>query len=81
MSTYFIQDTRQYVGNCVLWWAKDGAGYTTHLDEAWEVEEAKAREIESNRSTDKAIPAKLARASASIQVDMQRLARETAREG
>lgn len=31
---YYIQDARNYVGNSVLWWRKEGAGYTTDLDEA-----------------------------------------------
>ncbi len=31
---YYVQDTRQYVGNCALWWCPDGNGYTTQIDEA-----------------------------------------------
>ena len=31
---YYLQDTRSYVGNCVLWWKKDGNGYTTNIAEA-----------------------------------------------
>lgn len=31
---YYLQDRRQIVGNCVLWWAKDRNGYTTELDKA-----------------------------------------------
>jgi hypothetical protein len=73
--TYFIQDTRAFVGNCVYWWAKDGAGYTTHLDDAWEVDEETARAAENNRDTDKAWPADVVRAAASMQVDVQRLTR------
>jgi hypothetical protein len=34
---YYIQDTRNYVGNSVLWWRVNGQGYTTNLDEAWRV--------------------------------------------
>jgi hypothetical protein len=71
--TYFIQDTRSYVGNSVYWWAKDGNGYTTHLDEAWEVDEETARAVEHNRDTDKAWSADVVRAAASAQVDVQRL--------
>ena len=31
---YYVQDERQYVGNCMLWWCPDGKGYTTQIDEA-----------------------------------------------
>ena len=38
-----------YVGNCMLWWAEGGSGYTCDLDKAWKVtgEEADsiAREV------------------------------------
>lgn len=71
--TYFIQDTRQFVGNAVLWWRVDGCGYTTELDEAWEVDEQKARSIERSRDTDKAWPADVVRKAARQYVDMQRL--------
>lgn len=39
---YYIQDTRQCVGNCALWWKKDGQGYTCNLAEAWKVPLEKA---------------------------------------
>jgi len=31
---FYLQDKRQYVGNDILWWAKDGKGYTTDVSEA-----------------------------------------------
>jgi len=31
---FYLQDSRGYVGNDVLWWAKDGNGYTTDLSKA-----------------------------------------------
>ena len=31
---YYVQDSRSYSGNCILWWAKDHAGYTCDLDKA-----------------------------------------------
>lgn len=73
-TTYFIQDTRQHVGNCMLWWA-NGGGYTTHLDEAREYTEKEACSIERTSGTDKAWPADQVRAAASLQVDVQRLRR------
>lgn len=33
-SLYYVQDTRQIVGNDMLWWAIDGKGYTTDLSRA-----------------------------------------------
>jgi hypothetical protein len=32
--SYYLQDTRSYVGNCPVWWCKDGNGYTTDLRKA-----------------------------------------------
>ena len=72
---YYIQDTRQYVGNCVYWWGKNRSGYTTHLDQAGEYTEEEAREIARARDTEKAIPCDVVREAASLQVDAQRLAR------
>lgn len=56
MRLFYIQDTRQVVGNCVLWWGPDRAGYTTELDKAGLYEEDEARSIERLRGTDKAWP-------------------------
>jgi hypothetical protein len=70
---FYIQDTRQYVGNCVYWWAKESKGYTCHLDNAMQVEEKEAREIEQSRGTDKAWPVEAVDAVATRQVDIQRL--------
>jgi len=33
---YYIQDTRQIVGNCILWWCAESKGYTCELGEAGE---------------------------------------------
>jgi hypothetical protein len=35
---YYLQDTRQIVGNCALWWKLNGQGYTCNLDEAWKID-------------------------------------------
>ncbi len=31
---YYLQDSRTFVGNDVMWWAKDAKGYTTDLRKA-----------------------------------------------
>lgn len=31
---FYLQDKRKFVGNNMLWWAKDGKGYTTDLSKA-----------------------------------------------
>ena len=31
---FYLQDNRSFVGNDILWWAKDGKGYTTDIDKA-----------------------------------------------
>ena len=49
---YYIQDSRQYVGNCVLWWAKGGNGYTCNLLKAALYTEEEAKKICSDRETD-----------------------------
>ena len=67
---YYIQDARQYVGNCVLWWGKAGSGYTTHLDEAGLYDEEYLKTL---RPSDVPWPEDIIKAAASLQVDMQRL--------
>lgn len=31
-AAFYVQDSRQLVGNCVLWWRPQGNGYTCHLE-------------------------------------------------
>lgn len=31
---YYVQDSRQVVGNCALWWRAESAGYTCEIGEA-----------------------------------------------
>ena len=46
---YYIQGTRQCVGNSALWWREGGHGYTCDLKQAWKVPLDKAK---SYRETD-----------------------------
>ena len=68
--TYVILDARQVVGNCALFWRKDGAGYTCNLDEAGLY--AKDREL---RDTDIYVPIEVARQSAVTHVRVEPLQR------
>ena len=49
---YYIQDERQYVGNSMLWWAKDSNGYTTDIHKAHVYTKEEAEKKCSNRKTD-----------------------------
>jgi len=69
---YYIQDTRTYCGNSVMWWRINGCGYTSNLDEAWKVtkEQAKNRGI---RKTDKLWPCEEIDAKSERHFDIQKL--------
>lgn len=53
---YYVQDSRQIVGNCMLWWCPDRRGYTTQIDEAGLYT---ADEVASMRDTDIGWPKEL----------------------
>lgn len=50
---YYIQDTRQYVGNAILWWGIDGGGYTCDITKAGKYTYEQAKRI-CERKTDRA---------------------------
>ena len=76
---YYIQDSRQYVGNALLWWAKNSAGYTTDLDKAGAYTRKEALKIAQNRSTDILWPVDYINKIASKTVDMQVIDRSKSR--
>ena len=45
MSTLFYIENVRAGGDCCVWWRPEGKGYTRNLDEAWKVDEERAREI------------------------------------
>jgi len=49
---FYLQDKRQYVGNDILWWAKDGKGYTTDISKAHIFTKEEAVEYHQHRETD-----------------------------
>lgn len=65
---YYIQDTRSYCGNSVMWWRTNGEGYTSNLAEAWKVPGTWR-----GRETDKLWPCAEIDAGATRQFDMQLL--------
>jgi len=65
---YYIQDSRSYCGNSVIWWRVNGEGYTSNLAEA-----AKVESTWIGRNTDKLWPCDQIDAGATLQFDMQLL--------
>lgn len=55
MSKFYVQDKRDYVGNCILWWRENGAGYTTNIEDAGVFTEDT---LPKNRETDVPWPKK-----------------------
>ena len=70
---YYIQN-KGYVGNSLLWWRKDGQGYTCDLNEAWRVTRVEAERICRDRPKED-IMRSVAKMDALVQrhVDMQDL--------
>jgi hypothetical protein len=67
---YFIQDSRTFCGNDVLWWCPNGNGYTTDLNEAGIYHRSGASWY---RPTDIAWPVETIKPLAHLVVDMQQL--------
>ena len=67
MTLYYVQDTRQFVGNSMLWWRHNGEGYTTDLSQAGQYESKP-----SNRATDVLWPVDYIESIATLHVDHQR---------
>lgn len=69
---FYMQDTRNQVGNSMLWWAKDGCGYVCDIRQA-EVWSRKAAEAQHKmRSTDRPWPKAYIDARIAHHVDFQR---------
>ena len=72
----YILDTRQIVGNCAMFWADKGCGYTTELDKAGLFEPG-----HSDRDTDVEVPEDLARQCTVTHVRIERLREEMDKRG
>lgn len=49
---FYLQDSRNFVGNSPLWWAKGRGGYTCDIDKAELFTEQEAMKLFEDRSTD-----------------------------
>lgn len=81
MSKFYLQDSRGYVGNDVLWWAKNGAGYTTDLSKAQMYSQEDAQRQHNCRETDIPWPKEYIDARTRPAVDMQYIKRDDALKG
>lgn len=70
---YFLQDKRSYVGNCPMWWAKDGKGYTTRIDMAHRYTKEQAFAQHRSRETDIPWPCSVVEPLQRPTIDMQDL--------
>ena len=52
---YLIIDKRSFVGNDVLFWNRNGSGYTTDIDKAQKYNKTEAQKLDAGRTTDIAV--------------------------
>ena len=78
MDQFYLQDSRSYVGNDVLWWAKDFQGYTTDLRKANVFTKSEAQKHHDARSSDVPWPCDYIDARTRPAVDMQYIKRNEA---
>lgn len=78
---FYLQDSRSYVGNDVLWWAKDGEGYTTDLSKARVYTKEEAQRMHESRPTDIPWPKDYIDDKTRPAVDMQYIKRAEALAG
>jgi uncharacterized protein YqiB (DUF1249 family) len=75
---YYLQDTRDFVGNSMLWWRQNGAGYCCDVREAHAYTKAQAYAQHKMRATDLPWPKEYIDARVAHHVDFQRVDRELA---
>lgn len=81
MDEFYLQDCRSYVGNDMLFWAKNGNGYTTDLRLAHVYTKEEAVRQHQSRETDIPWPKDYIDAKTRPAVDMQYVKREEALAG
>ncbi|TDR82159.1 hypothetical protein [Paludibacterium purpuratum] len=80
MDGFYLQDSRSYVGNDMLFWAKDG-GYTTDVSKAQVYSHAEAQAKHNARESDIPWPKAYIDAHTRPAVDMQHVRRAKALAG
>lgn len=78
---FYLQDSRSYVGNDMLFWAKDGNGYTTDMRNAEVYTKAEAIAQHQTRETDIPWPKEYIDSKTRPAVDMQYVKRAEALAG
>lgn len=78
---FYLQDSRDYVGNDMLFWAQDGKGYTTDMRKAHVYTKAEAVARHESRITDIPWPKAYIDARTLPAVDMQYVKRAEALAG
>jgi len=68
---YYLQDSRKYSGNDLLWWGKNGAGYVTDLRKAQTFTKIDALRQNATRETDIPWPKEYAEQHIKHAVDSQ----------
>ena len=81
MELFYMQDSRGYVGNDVLWWAKSGNGYTTDLCNAQTYTKDEAQQMHNSRRSDIPWPKGYIDGKTRPAVDMQYIKRDEALAG
>ena len=68
---FYIQDSRNYVGNSMVWWRRGNVGYTTNIDEAGIYSEEEAIQMHQNRESDMMWPVEFINTIIERHVDVQ----------
>ena len=81
MEKFYLQDSRSYVGNNVLFWAKDNKGYTTDVSKAQLYSRDVAEKMHLSRPSDIPWPKSYIDNKTRPAVDMQNIKRDDALAG
>jgi hypothetical protein len=74
---FYVQDSRNYVGNSVLWWGLGSSGYVTQLDKAQKYTKAEIlKDFSNGRETDIIWRANHVEDNIKTHVDIQYLTRD-----